>query len=67
MSEEAVEVRVDPGRLRTADIPELWGRFDRFKGATGWEPVIPLEQTLHDLLEWWRREVRRTADSGDGP
>ncbi len=67
MSEETVEVRVDPGRLRTADIPELWGRFDRFKGATGWEPVIPLEQTLHDLLEWWRREVRRTAESGDGP
>jgi GDP-4-dehydro-6-deoxy-D-mannose reductase len=66
MSDEAVEVRVDPGRLRTADIPELWGSHRCFTEATGWEPVIPLEQTLHDLLEWWRREVAGKA-GGEGP
>jgi len=59
-TEETVEIRVDPGRLRPADIPALWGSPDRFREDTGWEPVIPLEQTLLDLLEWWRREVRRT-------
>ncbi len=66
MSDEAVEVRVDPGRLRTADILKLWGSHRRFTEATGWEPVIPLEQTLHDLLEWWRREISGKAGR-EGP
>jgi len=66
-SEETVEVRVDPGRLRTADIPALWGSAEAFREATGWEPAIPIEQTLLDLLEWWRREVRRTLALSEAP
>ncbi len=66
-SEETVEVRVDPGRLRTADIPALWGSAEAFREATGWEPAIPIEQTLLDLLEWWRREVRRTLTLSEAP
>jgi GDP-4-dehydro-6-deoxy-D-mannose reductase len=57
MSEQAVKVQVDPGRLRPADIPVLYGSRERFTRATGWEPVIPLEQTLLDLLAWWRQRV----------
>lgn len=52
-----VEVRVDPGRLRTAEIPALYGDPTAFATATGWSPTIPLEQTLHEILEWWRRRV----------
>jgi GDP-4-dehydro-6-deoxy-D-mannose reductase len=57
MSEERVRVQVDPGRLRPADIPVLYGDHGRFTAATGWEPIIPLEQTLLDLLNWWRARV----------
>jgi GDP-4-dehydro-6-deoxy-D-mannose reductase len=57
MTDHAVKVQVDPGRLRPADIPVLYGDHARFTEATGWEPVIPLEQTLHDLLDWWRQRV----------
>lgn len=57
MTEAAVKVQVDPGRLRPADIPVLYGDSSRFRDATGWEPVIPLEQTLLDLLNWWRERV----------
>lgn len=52
-----VEVRVDPGRLRAAEIPVLYGDASAFVEATGWQPAIPLEQTLHDILEWWRERV----------
>ena len=52
-----VEVEVDPGRLRAADIPYLVGDHSRFSEATGWQPEIPLAQTLGDLLNWWRQEV----------
>ena len=31
---------------------------ERLHGATGWEPEIPLEQTLADTVAWWREEIR---------
>ena len=52
-----VVVRVDPDRLRIADVPMLVGRHDRLTDATGWRPEIPIEQTLADLLDWWRTEL----------
>jgi GDP-4-dehydro-6-deoxy-D-mannose reductase len=51
------EVRVDPDRLRPADIPVLVGDPTRLKQATGWEPRIGLQQTLRDLLDYWRTRV----------
>ncbi len=52
-----VVVRVDPDRLRPADIPIQVGRHDRLTDVTGWRPEIPLERTLSDLLGWWRTEL----------
>lgn len=60
-----VEARQDPDRLRPADLPALVGDPGRLKVATGWEPRIPLERTLADLLEYWKERVRATA-LGDG-
>ncbi|MCP4900833.1 MAG: GDP-mannose 4,6-dehydratase [bacterium] len=56
-TEEEVEIQVDPGRLRAAEITRLYGSATRFKEATGWEPVIPFDQTLLDMLNWWRQRV----------
>jgi GDP-4-dehydro-6-deoxy-D-mannose reductase len=56
-SSSRVEVRVDPDRLRPSDIPVLVGDPSRLRAATGWEPEIPLERTLADLLESWRRKI----------
>ncbi len=52
-----IEVEVDPGKLRRADIPALRGDNRKLREATGWSPAIPLERTLEDLLEWWRAEL----------
>ena len=56
-SEVEVEVEVDPDRLRAADIPCLVGDHSKFSDTTGWQPEIPLVQTLGDLLNWWRDEL----------
>jgi GDP-4-dehydro-6-deoxy-D-mannose reductase len=51
------EVVPDPARMRPSDVPRLVGDFSKFKAATGWEPRIPFEQTMKDLLDYWRARV----------
>lgn len=50
-----VRVEDDPSRLRPGDIPHLVGDASKLRKATGWEPEIPLEQTLRDALDFARR------------
>jgi GDP-4-dehydro-6-deoxy-D-mannose reductase len=57
LSQARIEVSVDPDRLRASDIPWLVGDHSRLTEATGWQPVIPLRQTLSDLLDWWRGQI----------
>ena len=53
-SRQDIEVVPDPDRLRPSDVPIQVGDFSKIKQQTGWEPVIPFEKTLGDLLEYWR-------------
>ena len=52
-----VRVEVDPKRLRPSDVPILLADASKFSRLTGWKPQIPFEQTLRDLLEYWRERV----------
>jgi len=54
MTKVKIEVRQDRMRLRPSDVPVLLGDCSKFTQATGWEPVIPFEQTLRDMLDFWR-------------
>ena len=47
-------VEVDPARLRPSDVEVLLGDATKFRAATGWEPRIPLDQTIGDTLDYWR-------------
>ncbi len=58
-----VKIEVDPERLRPSDVEILIGDASKFKADTGWEPRIPFEQTLNDLLEYWRTTLRRRMAS----
>lgn len=57
LSTVKVKTEVDPSRLRPSDVPILMGNCDRFTQATGWKAEIPIEQTLADLLDYWRSRV----------
>ena len=61
LSDAHVRVDVDPSRLRASDIPLVLGDRHRIGDEIGWSPEIPIEQTLRDLLEYWRG--RTTASS----
>jgi GDP-4-dehydro-6-deoxy-D-mannose reductase len=45
-----VRIERDESRVRPADIARLCGDAAKLRAATGWEPAIPLEQTLADAL-----------------
>ena len=59
MSDVQVETEVDPDRLRPSDVEVLLADSSKFRDETGWEPVIPLEETLADLLEFWRERIAK--------
>jgi GDP-4-dehydro-6-deoxy-D-mannose reductase len=52
-----MELVHDPALERPIDVPVLEGDGARLRAATGWEPTIPLEQTLTDLLDDMRERV----------
>lgn len=52
-----VNVAVDRARLRPSDNPLVLGSPARIIQETGWRPAIPIEQTLSDLLAFWRAAV----------
>ncbi|MEW6232763.1 MAG: GDP-mannose 4,6-dehydratase [Chloroflexota bacterium] len=57
LSTAKVTVRQDPGRLRPSDVTILWADVTKFRNQTGWAPQIPFEQTMKDLLNYWRDRV----------
>jgi len=59
LSRVEVKIEVDPARLRPSDVEILIGDSSKFRADTGWEPRIPFEQTLRDLLDYWRQTMSR--------
>ena len=54
LADVRVEIRTDPARMRPSDTPVVLGSHDRLTNDTGWQPAIPIETTLADILEFWR-------------
>ena len=57
MARRPMRFEPDPELLRPVDVPVLRGDHARLTKATGWEPEIPLSQTLTDLLDDWRTRL----------
>jgi GDP-4-dehydro-6-deoxy-D-mannose reductase len=56
-AEVRIEVRTDPARLRPNDTPVVLGSPGLLQQDTGWVPAIGIEDTLRDLLAYWRRHL----------
>ncbi len=51
-----IRIRVDPARYRPNDVPLLLGDPTRITTELGWLPGISLDQTIEDLLSYWRQQ-----------
>ena len=54
MAKHPMRLVVDPDRHRPVDVPVLRGDRTKVSRVTGWEPQIPLDVTLADVLDDWR-------------
>ena len=67
----AVDHEIDPARVRPHEVMDHRGSAAKLYAATGWEPQIPLRQTLADTIAWWEHELRGqpagSAEAGGPP
>lgn len=57
-SKKQLSARVDPARLQKNDVPVQVGSFQKLQKVAGWNPRIPLNESLEDLLNDWRERVK---------
>lgn len=58
-----IDVRLDPARTRPSDVPEIVGDSTRLRDATGWEPYFSMEQSLLDMLNYWRETLATYSET----
>ena len=54
LSARPFEVRVRESLLRTGETASLSGDARKIHSCSGWKSTVPLEQSIRDILEWWR-------------
>lgn len=52
-----VEIITDPTRFRPAEQARVVGSHKKLSDHTGWQPGVPMRETLKNIYEYWKREV----------
>ncbi len=60
ISNTKIEQRIDLGKFRPADTPISFGDASKIYAATGWQARIPFEQTIGDILNDSREQVKNS-------
>lgn len=58
-----IEVVKTPARSRQQDVQAQIGASGKLTTHTGWKPRITFEQSMNDLLDWWRQKVSQEGSS----
>ena len=56
--EDKITKKINLSLVRKDDIPFQEIDSSKFRNETSWVPEIPFEQTMNDLFDWWREEVK---------
>ena len=57
LAHAAITIERDPARLRPSEAPVMMADTTRLRQATGWQPEIPLAQSLEEIVAWWREAL----------
>lgn len=53
LSQVDVEIIPDPTRMRPSDTPSLYGSYAKLQQHTGWQPKVPLRESLIAVFQEW--------------
>ena len=56
-SSAKVAVRQEPSKMRPSDNPVMIGDVSKLSAKTGWRSAVSLEQSLEDILAYWRNNI----------
>ncbi len=54
LSSAEISVEIDKTRFRPADIPRIEADISKLNRDTGWKPELNLEDSVNDILRYWR-------------
>jgi GDP-4-dehydro-6-deoxy-D-mannose reductase len=57
----AVDVRIDPKRMRGPEVKELYASCDKVGDECGWRARISLEESVRDVYRYWLDRVSSPA------
>jgi GDP-4-dehydro-6-deoxy-D-mannose reductase len=57
MTNVDITVEQSAQQLRPKEVISLTGDTTKLRTATGWDPTIPLSQSLQDILTYWREQM----------
>jgi GDP-4-dehydro-6-deoxy-D-mannose reductase len=60
----SIHVESRQGHVRSSGVHKSWGDATRLRQATGWQPRIPLAQTVNDVLDDWRARIGESLGKG---
>ncbi|MGI1658563.1 MAG: GDP-mannose 4,6-dehydratase [Desulfitobacterium sp.] len=56
LAQVKIKIEQDPAKVRPADVPTIYGDYSKLQELTGWQPKRKIEETLAEVLEYWRRK-----------
>ncbi|MBU1178592.1 GDP-mannose 4,6-dehydratase [Patescibacteria group bacterium] len=57
LSAKKINIEQDKDRMRPSDLAHCVGSYDKIQNELGWEPEINFDNTLSDVLDYWRTEI----------
>jgi GDP-4-dehydro-6-deoxy-D-mannose reductase len=61
LSQVTIRVETDPERLRPSDVPISYADISKITATVGWTPRIPFEQSVYDVLTYWRDTTKQLS------
>ena len=57
LSGTEVRIRIDPSRVKTNDVPVIYGDYAEIERDTDWRPSTPIEESIKSMLDYWKRAM----------
>jgi GDP-4-dehydro-6-deoxy-D-mannose reductase len=61
MLDISVKIKQEQTHIRPIDNPMIVGSNEKIRGELGWYPVIPFEQTLRSMYDFWDKRLEHEA------